>query len=50
MSAIFPSGTKGFEDARNVIFNIAKILKEKRPKAFMLENVKQLRGLIKVEL
>ncbi|NLI71454.1 MAG: DNA cytosine methyltransferase [Bacteroidales bacterium] len=36
---------KGFEDARGTLFfNIAKILKEKRPKAFMLENVKQLRG------
>lgn len=36
---------KGFEDARGTLFfNIANILKEKRPKAFMLENVKQLRG------
>lgn len=36
---------KGFEDARGTLFfNIAKILREKRPKAFMLENVKQLRG------
>lgn len=36
---------KGFEDARGTLFfNIASILKEKRPKAFMLENVKQLRG------
>lgn len=36
---------KGFEDARGTLFfNIAAILKEKRPKAFMLENVKQLRG------
>lgn len=36
---------KGFEDTRGTLFfNIAAILKEKRPKAFMLENVKQLRG------
>lgn len=36
---------KGFEDARGTLFfNIAKILREIRPKAFMLENVKQLRG------
>lgn len=36
---------KGFEDTRGTLFfNIANILKEKRPKAFMLENVKQLRG------
>lgn len=36
---------KGFEDVRGTLFfNIAKILREKRPKAFMLENVKQLRG------
>lgn len=36
---------KGFEDARGtVFFDIARIIKEKRPKAFMLENVKQLRG------
>lgn len=36
---------RGFEDARGTLFfNIASILKEKRPKAFMLENVKQLRG------
>lgn len=36
---------KGFDDARGTLFfNIASILKEKRPKAFMLENVKQLRG------
>ena len=36
---------RGFEDARGTLFfNIAAILKEKRPKAFMLENVKQLRG------
>lgn len=35
---------KGFEDARGTLFfNIAEILKEKRPKAFMLENVKQLK-------
>lgn len=36
---------KGFEDARGTLFfNIAKILRKRRPKAFMLENVKQLRG------
>lgn len=36
---------KGFEDARGTLFfDIARILKEKRPKAFLLENVKQLRG------
>ncbi|PAF54761.1 DNA (cytosine-5-)-methyltransferase [Mycoplasmopsis agassizii] len=34
----------GFEDARGTLFfNIASILKEKKPKAFMLENVKNLR-------
>lgn len=36
---------KGFEDARGTLFfDVARILKAKRPKAFMLENVKQLRG------
>ena len=36
---------KGFDDARGTLFfDIARILKTKRPKAFMLENVKQLRG------
>lgn len=36
---------KGFEDTRGTLFfEIAKILKEKRPQAFLLENVKQLRG------
>lgn len=36
---------KGFEDTRGTLFfDIARIIKEKRPKAFMLENVKQLRG------
>lgn len=35
----------GFEDTRGTLFfDIARILKEKRPKAFMLENVKQLKG------
>lgn len=35
----------GFEDTRGTLFfNIASILKEKRPKAFMLENVKSLRS------
>lgn len=34
----------GFEDTRGTLFfNIVKILKEKKPKAFMLENVKQLK-------
>jgi DNA (cytosine-5)-methyltransferase 1 len=36
---------KGFEDARGTLFfDIARILHEKQPKAFVLENVKQLRG------
>lgn len=36
---------KGFEDTRGTLFfDIARILKEKLPKAFLLENVKQLRG------
>lgn len=36
---------KGFEDTRGTLFfDIARILKEKKPKAFLLENVKQLRG------
>jgi len=36
---------KGFEDTRGTLFfNIASILGEKRPKAFVLENVKQLKG------
>ena len=36
---------KGFEDARGTLFfDVARIIKAKRPKAFMLENVKQLRG------
>jgi len=36
---------KGFDDDRgNLFFNIAKIIKEKQPKAFFLENV---RGLLK---
>lgn len=36
---------KGFEDTRGTLFyNIASILKEKKPKAFILENVKQLVG------
>jgi DNA (cytosine-5)-methyltransferase 1 len=34
---------KGFEDTRGTLFfDIARILKTKRPKAFVLENVKQL--------
>lgn len=36
---------KGFEDTRGTLFfDIARIIKAKRPKAFMLENVKQLKG------
>lgn len=36
---------KGFEDTRGTLFfNIVQIIDVKRPKAFLLENVKQLRG------
>ena len=36
---------KGFEDTRGTLFfEIERILNEKRPKAFLLENVKQLKG------
>lgn len=36
---------KGFEDTRGTLFfDVARILKAKKPKAFLLENVKQLRG------
>ena len=36
---------QGFNDSRGTMFfEIQRILAEKRPKAFMLENVKQLRG------
>lgn len=36
---------KGFNDIRGTLFfDIARILKEKQPKAFLLENVKQLKG------
>lgn len=36
---------KGFDDTRGTLFfDIARILKEKRPKAFLLENVKNLKG------
>ncbi len=36
---------KGFQDTRGTMFfEIQRILAEKRPKAFLLENVKQLRG------
>ncbi|XTR38722.1 DNA (cytosine-5-)-methyltransferase [Paraclostridium tenue] len=35
---------KGFEDTRGTLFfDVARILKEKRPKTFLLENVKNLR-------
>lgn len=35
---------KGFEDTRGTLFfDVARILKEKRPKAFLLENVKNLK-------
>jgi DNA (cytosine-5)-methyltransferase 1 len=38
-------GLKGFEDTRGTLFfDIARILKAKQPSAFVLENVKQLRG------
>lgn len=36
---------KGFNDMRGTLFfDIARIIKEKKPKAFILENVKQLEG------
>lgn len=36
---------RGFEDTRGTLFfDIARILKEKRPKAFLLENVKNLKS------
>lgn len=36
---------KGFEDTRGTLFfDIARILKEKKPSGFVLENVKQLKG------
>ncbi len=36
---------RGFRDARGTLFfNVAAIIKEKRPRAFILENVKQLAG------
>jgi len=36
---------RGFRDTRGTLFfNVAEILKQKRPRAFVLENVKQLAG------
>ena len=36
---------KGFDDTRGTLFfEIERILRDKRPKAFLLENVKQLKG------
>lgn len=36
---------KGFNDTRGTLFfDVVRILKEKRPKAFLLENVKNLKG------
>lgn len=36
---------KGFDDTRGTLFfEIERIIQEKRPKAFLLENVKQLKG------
>ena len=36
---------RGFEDTRGTLFfDIARIIKEKKPKSFVLENVKMLRG------
>jgi DNA (cytosine-5)-methyltransferase 1 len=36
---------RGFQDARGTLFfEIARVLKEKKPRFFILENVKQLRG------
>lgn len=36
---------RGFDDTRGTLFfEIARIIAEKRPRAFLLENVKQLRG------
>ena len=38
-------GRKGFEDARGTLFfDLARILKEKKPAGFVFENVKQLAG------
>lgn len=42
--SIIGSG-KGFDDTRGTLFfDVARILREKQPRAFVLENVKQLRG------
>ena len=35
---------RGFEDTRGLFFDIARILKKKKPSYFLLENVKQLVG------
>jgi DNA (cytosine-5)-methyltransferase 1 len=36
---------RGFDDTRGTLFfDVARIIKEKKPRAFVLENVKQLRG------
>lgn len=38
-------GRKGFDDTRGTLFfDIARILREKQPSGFVLENVKQLKG------
>lgn len=46
MPSIFTSGEKlGFEDTRGTLFfDVARIIKAKRPKMFLLENVKNLKS------